>query len=232
MNFPSGFPDNAQSAVVAAQIRASGRMENELSYRMPAPGYTKSQQLGSLGRSYILQIFAVFAYEACKLARDGIWTARRVDLEALEFLRQLAIELRSEYSHLGMPDMVGSMGYLDSTIFRELKLSNEWKTYQDTLLEVAEFQAQFPSANPSGDSKDPLQKALLTRSTESLDIASTISQKLDEIILREDISHEELASRIRVGRTTYFEVKAGRGGRKAKKKIDIYVSHWYQQHPT
>ncbi len=80
--------------------------------------------------------------------------------------------------------------------------------------------------NESGERQSP-DRALLLRDT-----VSTMSQKLDEIILREDVSHEELASRIKIGRTTYFEVKAGRGGRKARRKVENFVSSWYQRHTS
>ena len=60
---------------------------------------------------------------------------------------------------------------------------------------------------------------------------NTLSEQLDEIVLRENISHEELASRIGIGRTTYFEVKARRGGRKARRKTELYLETYYQQHP-
>jgi hypothetical protein len=43
--------------------------------------------------------------------------------------------------------------------------------------------------------------------------AKTIGDRLDEIALLEDISHEEQADRIGISRSMYFEVKAGRGGR-------------------
>jgi hypothetical protein len=37
------------------------------------------------------------------------------------------------------------------------------------------------------------------------------------------ISHWEQAARIRIGRSTYFEVKAGRGGKKARRRADRYL---------
>jgi hypothetical protein len=51
----------------------------------------------------------------------------------------------------------------------------------------------------------------------------TIGDRLDEAALAEDISHEEQAHRIGIARTTYFEVKSGHGGKKAKHKTEIYL---------
>lgn len=53
---------------------------------------------------------------------------------------------------------------------------------------------------------------------------TNISDQLDEACLKADISHEEQADRIGISRTTYFEVKAGRGGRKARRKVSIYIT--------
>jgi hypothetical protein len=48
--------------------------------------------------------------------------------------------------------------------------------------------------------------------------------RLDELVLRLDISHEELADRIKLSRSTYFEVKAGRGGRSSRRKVEAYLA--------
>jgi hypothetical protein len=55
-------------------------------------------------------------------------------------------------------------------------------------------------------------------------IVKTISEQLDNAALLEDISHEEQAERIGISRSMYFEVKAGRGGRKVKAKAMLYLS--------
>jgi len=37
------------------------------------------------------------------------------------------------------------------------------------------------------------------------------------------ICHQEQAARIGIGRTTYFEVKAGRGGKQARQRAEEYL---------
>ena len=37
------------------------------------------------------------------------------------------------------------------------------------------------------------------------------------------ICHKEQAARIGIGRTTYFEVKAGRGGKQARRRAEEYL---------
>ena len=138
MTFPNDFPEHSQSAVIAARVRVAARTENELGY-LPRSG---ARELAALGRSYVMQVFAVFAKEACALGMERSWSTRQIDVAAMEFMRQLAIDARSEYSHLGVPSMVGSLGHIDTATMHQFKLSDEWKVYQDALLKVAELQAQ------------------------------------------------------------------------------------------
>jgi hypothetical protein len=37
------------------------------------------------------------------------------------------------------------------------------------------------------------------------------------------MTHEEQATRIGIGRSTYYEVKAGRGGKKARRRAEAYL---------
>lgn len=53
--------------------------------------------------------------------------------------------------------------------------------------------------------------------------AKSISDRLDEAVVLEDINHDEQARRIGIGRTTYYEVKNGRGGIKSRAKIENYL---------
>jgi hypothetical protein len=57
----------------------------------------------------------------------------------------------------------------------------------------------------------------------------TISERLDEATVDEGISHEEQAHRIGISRTVYFEVKAGRGGRKSRRKTENYLSRIFNK---
>jgi hypothetical protein len=232
MIFPSGFPDRAQSAVVAAQIRAIARMENELAYHMLNPG-PKAELLGKLGRGYLMEILAVFAKQACELGHAGTWTARHIDIEVMAFMRQLAADFRSEYSHIGMPAMLDNWSAIEPAVLRELKLSDKWKAYQAELLEIAESQMSLTPASEHVNTDQPKTIQPVTPpETASGSSVPKIGDKLDDIVLREDVSHEELASRMGLGRTTYFEVKAGRGGRKSKKKVQNFIDEWNQKHKS
>jgi hypothetical protein len=52
----------------------------------------------------------------------------------------------------------------------------------------------------------------------------TFSERLDQLVTQENISHEELAHQIGVPRSTYFDIKAGRGGRRTRRKVEDYLS--------
>jgi hypothetical protein len=51
----------------------------------------------------------------------------------------------------------------------------------------------------------------------------TIGQRLDDAALHADLSHEQQAFEIGISRSIYFEVKAGRGGKKARAKTLLYL---------
>ena len=57
----------------------------------------------------------------------------------------------------------------------------------------------------------------------------TISDRLDDAAEHERISHEEQAHRIGISRTAYFEVKAGRGGKKSRRKTENYLANVFNK---
>lgn len=57
----------------------------------------------------------------------------------------------------------------------------------------------------------------------------TMSDRLDEATDKLGISHEELAYRIQISRTTYFQVKAGKAGRKAIRKAELYLANVFKE---
>ena len=53
--------------------------------------------------------------------------------------------------------------------------------------------------------------------------ARDLGPRLDAAAKAAMISHREQAGRIGIGRSTYFEVKAGRGGKRARRRADQYL---------
>ncbi len=52
----------------------------------------------------------------------------------------------------------------------------------------------------------------------------SITERLDEAAIDEDITHEEQAHRIGIGKTAYYDVKRGKGGKKARMKTEHYLN--------
>lgn len=220
MIFPNRFPGHAQAAVIAEQVQARAAFMKSLSLpgRGGPPGYTAREQWAALARAYVLRIFYAFAHQACELGRLRTWTAKQVDDECREFLRLLASGVGIEFGELPVPHMLGNTGSILPEVWREFTKSEEWTKYQDELLQVAQLQADAAPESPTN------APGTANASTLEASPAKTISERLDEAVLHEDISHDEQASRIGIGRTTYFEVKAGRGGRKSRQKTELYLS--------
>jgi hypothetical protein len=84
-----------------------------------------------------------------------------------------------------------------------------------------------PGTQPVGPAAQaiPIKASIEPRAAESPVEAKTISERLDEARWKADISHEEQAARIKISRTAYFEVKAGRGGRKSRRKVELYLKN-------
>ena len=51
-----------------------------------------------------------------------------------------------------------------------------------------------------------------------------LPERMDDHVAREKITHDELAFRIEIGRTSYFRVKAGGGGKRARKLTEEYLA--------
>jgi len=54
-------------------------------------------------------------------------------------------------------------------------------------------------------------------------VAPNLGPRLDAAADAAMISHQEQADRIGIGRSTYFEVKAGRGGKQARRRAEEYL---------
>jgi DNA-binding XRE family transcriptional regulator len=50
-----------------------------------------------------------------------------------------------------------------------------------------------------------------------------IAHRLDEAVARLDITHDELARRIGIGKTTYYAVRKGEGKRSTQLKVERYL---------
>jgi hypothetical protein len=93
-------------------------------------------------REYILQVFLIFAREACKLGSQRLWAVDRIRTEAEEFLRKFTIEAYYAEGHdkngRKLREMVSNWGgSLLPEVEREFRASAEWQQYEEELLGVA-----------------------------------------------------------------------------------------------
>jgi hypothetical protein len=133
--YPHDFPSEAQAKVEAEKIRA-GQAFDKAKEQLPANKWGSIPDVEKLLKQLILSVFAVFAHEACKLGRRGVWPVVQLHSECLEFLRRFTLEAYSNKGYdtnanriaLRMPD-------------KELKESPEWKKYDDERFEVTQLQS-------------------------------------------------------------------------------------------
>ena len=58
----------------------------------------------------------------------------------------------------------------------------------------------------------------------------SLSDRLDTLVAESDITHEALAHRMKLGKTAYFAVKRGEGGKSSKIKVSNYLDKYYKNH--
>ena len=79
--YPDDFPNTAQGSVESEKGRA-GQVFDKAKEQIPASTWGSIPQVEKLLKQLILSVFAVFAHEACKLGRTGVWTVVRVHASA------------------------------------------------------------------------------------------------------------------------------------------------------
>jgi len=146
MDYPREFSQQACARVVAAQLKASQRLE-QLKALKPPEEWTKGLRLFDQGAfySYILSVFLAFAREACKLGDEGLWGVDRISSKADEFLQTVAVEAYYEKGHdrngQRFPEITDHFtGGLLPEVTQALKDSDEWRQFETDLLAVAKKQ--------------------------------------------------------------------------------------------
>jgi hypothetical protein len=146
IRFPSSFPPESRSAVIAARIRAG----KDFDARKSLPGYDRFEEMEL--RAYILGPFLVFVKEAATLG----WPADRIEEEAQELLRLSTIdaifEKCSDRSRVRIEESwIGHWGGgIQPEAMRKFEKHVEWGQYQEVLLQVAESQAARTRSRSDG----------------------------------------------------------------------------------
>jgi hypothetical protein len=233
MEYPREFSTEAEAKVEGARIRAEKQFDG-LKNGLDLMGHGSPSDVEGLLRKYILAVLAAFAHEACELGRQGTWKVTRIDAEVDEFLRRITLRAYSErgYDTNGrrLSEAISHIsGGIREDLRKQFRQSLEWSRYQDELLEITEVQAhpvsvaiqqKRPVGAPAPRVQPQPDGEVATAATAG---AKTIGERLDDARLNADISHEEQAARIGISRSAYFEVKAGRGGRKSRRSTEKYL---------
>jgi excisionase family DNA binding protein len=192
--FPRDFSKQARANVIAVEIIASEAVAQakEPQHALRS-GVFPGNRMSGVVVQYIMSVFAPFAHEACELGRkpDG-WAADTVDRESREFLRLVISNAKAKYSlpiHK-LPEMLSHFNASVLASFQAvIELTDEWKCYQEELLEVArlqqiEVQAPKPS-NLDHSHYQPKQQTTVTRK---------IREPNPEILKnKETVNHREAA---------------------------------------
>jgi hypothetical protein len=147
--YPKGFPLSAQARVEAAKIEGT-HFFNELRAEISSENTSDDRARARLTTNllgFVMDVFAVFADEACKLGRHNIWDIVTLRENVERFLFQIACEAYEEKGFdlkgKALIEIVWPMnGTLTTDTERYLKNHwDQWKEYEVKLLEVARLQA-------------------------------------------------------------------------------------------
>jgi DNA-binding XRE family transcriptional regulator len=151
--FPEDFSKEARARVIEVTIRASRAVVES------APVQTSLQRVwfgqAILGKAaiivqYIMTVFAALAHETCELGKkDGGWAVDVVDREARELLRLTTMHAVGKYNYSCNLPKLSDLGWIPPEAQALFEKTNEWKQYQDELLEVARMQG---SSHPTVES--------------------------------------------------------------------------------
>lgn len=127
MQYPRGFPQEAEAPVVRAELEARRHLKER--------GADQAKF-----RKYVLRVFLAFAQEACKLGMAGKWGVEKIRSGAHYFLYTFWSEAYEEFRKrlvIRQPCYRPSWSDLEWEFGR----SEEWRQFEKELLAVAEAQS-------------------------------------------------------------------------------------------
>jgi hypothetical protein len=133
------FPEASCSRVRAEMLRADRDFTHDEQSRVLT--YAERR---ALAIRWICRILAVFADEACDLARSGAadWSLAWTEVHVSEVLRLLALQAeRSKFVGGNKPDLTDGQGYVREEVHAEITRSPEWTEYQDKLVDLLDQSA-------------------------------------------------------------------------------------------
>jgi len=213
MEFPDGFPEHLRAPVDAAIAQA----EIDLSAQKKNFGRRFESHWHGILLVWAKTIFFAFARQCCQAGHEGIWDGTRIRIESEKYLTAVAhaayiriVPLKHRNSPLEIS--------LDE-ISRAVKEGDEWREFQSSVKGIAEGRADLVRAQPKAIAETPPPSIPL-------------SEKMDRAAALLHVSHDTMALRIRIGRTTYFAVKRGGGRPTSRMKVEAFVTSVLQKMRT
>ena len=182
------------------------------------------------------------------LTPEEIGTKKRLSNERLEFLLRFLDVRGKAYVPLAV-----DMPSVDAitTIMQEFARETFWQLSEGVPIEAITPTSQFAKPLPAQEQRDRILMVAkewsmearrhlaslgdtphpTNQPSESATPTLSLAHRLDEAIARLDITHDELARRIGIGKTTYFAVKGGDGKRSTQLKVERYLKKLESSEP-
>lgn len=184
------FPEASHSRVRAEMKKADRDFEHEEQSRV-----LTHQARRALAIRWICRILAVFAHEACDLARSGApdWSLSRTEPRVSEVLRLLALQAEdSKFVGGNKPDLTDE-GDVREQVYAEIAKSSEWSQYQVELVGLLDHCAGshpdiLPGAGRTGQTTAGAERELPQKS-----YGSPMGRNLDRLRLESGWSFDDMA---------------------------------------
>jgi hypothetical protein len=155
MDYPTEFSRDARAAVETEMIKAwrrHNKAKEEWDSDWP---FDDARNL----RACVMRVFLVYALEAIELGRRGVWGMDKVRAVALEGLRRITIDATYK---VGDFQYWIDGGYITLEIQRGFEAMDEWREFEDELLELAksrpgQTKEDLPELSESAKRKRALQ---------------------------------------------------------------------------
>jgi hypothetical protein len=120
----------------------------------------------------------------------------------LDFFLKIVI---GEAYRRGLRDLAPTLEHYEEQTNRRIRVSHSWMMLQVALESALDSKSPIPSVN------------IMQAQEQSL------AERLEDDRLKARLSIEEHAHAIGISRSTYFEVKGGRSGKRSKRLAEIYL---------
>ncbi len=201
-NYPPNFPQPSRARVKSAELRARQKL-----VQAKEDARQGADLSGDL-KNYAITVFLVFAEEAFKLGRAGIWTVDLIDAQARQFLAdRLWAENLDRFGRRIGEFFDSRSAELKREAVHKFEASREWQVYNDGLIAVSDAQATGAIRNSDGQ-PEWMKKV----PNESSPVRTGYRQQILDWMKAEEIPTVELAARrLGVSKSTLKSIMSEKG---------------------